>query len=76
MKIHFYITSKQFGQERDQLIVLLSNGADKETNLTNPTMHDIPQCIIRNRNMHIFVLNGILWYMEQVHCGICEIGLL
>ena len=36
----------------------------------------IPQCIIQNRNVHIFVLNGALWDMEQVHCGIGEIGLL
>ena len=35
-----------------------------------------PQCIIQNRNVHISVLNGALWYMGQVHCGICEIGLL
>ena len=26
-------------------------------------------------NMHISVLNGALWDMGQVHCGICEIGL-
>ena len=36
----------------------------------------IPQCTIQNRNVHISVLNGALWDMEQVHCGICEIGLL
>ena len=35
-----------------------------------------PQCTIQDRNVHIFVLNGALWAMEQMHCGICEIGLL
>ena len=36
----------------------------------------IPQCTIQNRNVHISVLNGTLWDTDQVHCGICEIGLL
>ena len=40
----------------------------------------IPQCSIRNRNVHISVHisvpNGALWDMEQVYSGICEIGLL
>ena len=36
----------------------------------------IQQCSIQNRNVHISVLNGALWDMEQVHSGICEIGLL
>ena len=36
----------------------------------------IPQCSIQNRNVHISVLNGALRDMEQVHSGICEIGLL
>ena len=46
--------------------------------LTNPRMHlfHIPQCSIQNRNVHISVLNGALWDMEQVHSEICEIGLL
>ena len=35
----------------------------------------IPQCTIQNSNVHISVLNGALWDMEQVHYGICEIGL-
>ena len=35
----------------------------------------IPQCTIQNRNVHISVLNGALWDMGQVHCGISEIGL-
>ena len=34
----------------------------------------IPQCCIQNINMHISVLNGTLWDMEQVHSGICELG--
>ena len=33
------------------------------------------QCSIQNRNVHISVLNKALWDMEQVHSGICEIGL-
>ena len=37
---------------------------------------DIPQCTIRNRNVHISVLSGALWDMGQVQCGICEFGLL
>ena len=36
----------------------------------------IPQCSIENRNVHISVLNGALWDMEQVHSGICELGQL
>ena len=35
----------------------------------------IPEYSIQNRNVHISVLNGALWDMEQVHSGICEIGL-
>ena len=34
----------------------------------------IPQYTIQNRNVHISVLNGALWDMKQVHCGICEYG--
>ena len=40
----------------------------------NVLLH-IPQCSIQNRNVHISVLNEALWDMEQVHSGICEIGL-
>ena len=36
----------------------------------------IPQYSIQSRNVHISVLNGALWDMEQVHPGIGEIGLL
>ena len=36
----------------------------------------IPQYIIQNRNVHISVLNNAFWDKGQVHCGICEIGLL
>ena len=45
------------------------------TNFTNPRMQlfHIPQCSIQNRNVHISVLNGALWDMEQVHSGICEL---
>ena len=34
----------------------------------------IPYCSIQNKNVHISVLNGALWDMEQVHSGICELG--
>ena len=47
------------------------------TTFTNPRMHlfHIPECSIQNRNMHISVLNGAFWDMEQVHkSGICELG--
>ena len=52
--------------------------AKQLTSFTNPRMHlfHIPQCNIQNRNVHISVLNVALWDMEQVHSGICEIGLL
>ena len=48
------------------------------TNLTNHTVHlsHIPHYTIQNRNVHISVLNGVLWDMGQVHCVVCEIGLL
>ena len=39
-------------------------------------LYHIPQCSIQNRNVHISVLNGALWDMEQVRYVICEIGLL
>ena len=35
----------------------------------------IPQYTIQNRNVYISVPNGVLWDMQQVHCGICEIVL-
>ena len=52
------------------------NSLSYQTKFTNPTIHlsHIPQCIIQNRNVHIFVQNGALWDTGQVHCGICEIG--
>ena len=34
----------------------------------------IPQCSIQNRNVYISVLNGALWDMGQVDCGIGEFG--
>ena len=48
-----------------------------KTKFTNRTMHlsHIPQYSNQNKNVHIFVLDGALCHMEQVHCGICEIGL-
>ena len=36
----------------------------------------IPQYTIQNRNVRISVLNGALWDMERVHCGIREFGKL
>ena len=36
----------------------------------------IPLCTIQNKNVCISVLNGVLWDMGLVHCGICGIGLL
>ena len=36
----------------------------------------IPQCTMWNRNVHISILNGVLWDMKLVHRGICEIALL
>ena len=34
----------------------------------------ISQFSIQNRSVHISVLNGALWDMEQVNSGICELG--
>ena len=39
-------------------------------------LFQIPECSIQNRNVHIFVLNGALLDMEQVHFGVYEIVLL
>ena len=36
----------------------------------------IPQGTILNRNVHISVLNGVLWDMERMQCRICKTGLL
>ena len=36
----------------------------------------ILQCPIQNQNVHISVLNGALWDMEQVHYGICKLSQL
>ena len=35
----------------------------------------IPQYTIQNRNVHISVLNGVLWNKGKLHRTICEIGL-
>ena len=40
-----------------------------QNHLNRPISH-IPQCSIRNRNVHISVLNGAFRDMEQVHSGI------
>ena len=45
------------------------------TNLRMLLFH-IPQCSIQNRNVHISVLNGAFWDLEQVHSWICETALL
>ena len=57
--------------------LLDSTNKDQLTSFTNHTMHlsHIPQCTIQNRNVPISVLNDALWDMEQLQCGICEIGL-
>ena len=49
-----------------------------KTNFTKLTMllSYIPQCTSQNRNVHIFVLNGVLWDMGQVHHGFWEFGQL
>ena len=54
-----------------------SRSLSRHYNVTNPTMQlsHIPQHTIQNRNVHISVLNGVLWDMGQLHCGICEICL-
>ena len=54
------------------------NQPGRKVNFTNPRKHlyHIPQCSIQNRNVHISVLNGALWDMEQVPSGICELGQL
>ena len=36
----------------------------------------IPQCTIQNINVHISVLNGVLWDMGQVHYVIYKIDLV
>ena len=70
---HWYIVT----MAKQQTDILFSRWGVQETNLANPIMHlsYIPQYTIQNRNVHISVLNGALWDMWQVHCGICECGL-
>ena len=36
----------------------------------------IPEFSIQMRNVHISVLNGVLWDMRHVQFGVYEIGLL
>ena len=45
------------------------------SNVTNPALHltHTAQCTTQNKTVHISVLSGALWDMEQLHCGICEI---
>ena len=31
---------------------------------------------IRNRSVHSSILNGVLWDMGRVHCGICKAGVI
>ena len=40
---------------------------------TNNDEHGAAQENIQNRSVHISLLNGALWDMEQAYCGICEI---
>ena len=52
----------------------IETGGEEKTNFTHHRMllfHN-PQCFIQNRNVHMSVLNGALWDMEQVHSGIYE----
>ena len=56
------------------VILILDPDLGNQHKSHNAPFH-IPQCTIQNRNVHISVLNGALWDMEQVHYGICEIGL-
>ena len=69
----FHIRNARFKLKSIRLYHVL-----KDTNLTNPMMLllHIPQCTFQNRNVHISVLNGVLWDMEQVHCRVCEICVL
>ena len=73
---YYYI--KTWLDENVVLNLLFTTSASEQLiSFTNPRMHlfHIPQSSIQNRNVHISVLNGALWDMEQVHSGICEIGL-
>ena len=60
------------------LFLFAMSCVNQEMNLTNPKVHlsHIPQCTIQNKNVPISVLNSALLDMGQVHCGICEFGLL
>ena len=76
-----YLTMLLSEQKCDYLLIYIFAYCFKDCQLTwctNPRMHliHISQCSIQNRNVHISVLKGALWDMEQVHSGICEIGLL
>ena len=62
------------GEESRRIWLHVANPADY-TDFTNPRMHlfRIPHYSIPNRYMHMSLLNGALWDMEQVHSGICEL---
>ena len=49
-----------------------------KANIKIPTMHlsHIPKCAIQNKNVYSSVLNGALWVMGRVCCGICEFVLM
>ena len=36
----------------------------------------ILQCTVRDGGVHISALDGVLWGMGEVHCGMCETDLL
>ena len=66
----FLLVSKAMGL----MVLCLHLSMRAGTRLINPTMHlsHILQCTIQNKNVHISVLNGVLWDMGQMHRGICE----
>ena len=71
---HWYFIIDEFNDPLAYLCIVEA----LETWCSNPRMHllHIPQCFIQNRNVHISVLNGALWGMQQVHSGIFELGQL
>ena len=55
--------------ERDVIVAFLTIIQSSQFTQFQPRLFHIPQCTIQNRNVHISVLNGVLWVMERVHCG-------
>ena len=43
-------------------------------NCFSQQLFHIPQCTIQNRSVHISVPNSALWDIDQMHCGIYELG--